>query len=251
MADEVRCRDWALARPVNVPAVVSGQSRSGSAGGALRIAAVVLGAIVTLACGPKPLTTTPSEIGQPVIRRIVVLGDSLAVSPSPAESFPARLQLRITNEGLPFKVTNAGVNGETTQGGLRRFEPLLASDVAVVIVELGANDGLQGVSVETVERNLSTIISAVLRSGRLALLCGIEVPPLHGFAYSLSFHWIFPRLAEQHSIPLVPFLLAGVILNPDLNGPDFIHPNAAGAERMAETVWPYLRPLLERPVTAP
>jgi acyl-CoA thioesterase-1 len=73
----------------------------------------------------------------------------------------------------------------------------------------------------------------------------MEAPPLHGIEYSLSFHEIFPRLAQQYSIPLVPFLLMGVILNPDLNGPDFIHPNAAGAERIAATVWPYLRPLLD------
>lgn len=231
-----------MARGVNAQSVVELRS---AAGPTLRKAAVALGAIVILACGSKPLTTTPSEIGHPIIRRIVVLGDSLAVSPSPAESFPARLQVRITNAGLPFSVTNAGVNGDTTEGGLRRFEPLLTSDVAVVIVELGANDGLRGVSTDTIERNLSTIIRTALGSRRRVLLCGIEVPPLRGFEYSLTFHGIFPRLAQQHAVPLVPFLLAGVILNPDLNGPDFIHPNAAGAERIAETVWPYLRPLLE------
>jgi acyl-CoA thioesterase-1 len=194
------------------------------------------------ACSSRALTTTPSE---PVVRRVLVLGDSLAVSPSPGESFPARLQTRITRERLPYQVTNASANGETTEGGMRRLTQALDSDVAVVIVELGVNDGLRGVSPATIERNLSTILGTALRDGRRALLCGIEVPPLHGFDYSLQFHRIFPSLAERHAVPLVPFLLAGVVFNPELNSPDGVHPNAAGAERIAETVWPVLRPLLD------
>jgi acyl-CoA thioesterase-1 len=190
------------------------------------------------------LKTTPSDL---VIRRIVVLGDSLAVSPSPGESFPARLQTRIARDGLPYTVTNASANGETTDGGMRRLTAALDTDVAVVVVELGVNDGLRGVAAATIERNLSAIVEMALRDGRRVLLCGMEVPPIHGLDYSIEFHKIFPRLAERYAVPLVPFLLAGVVFNPDLNGPDGVHPNADGAQRIAETVWPYLRPLLDSP----
>jgi acyl-CoA thioesterase-1 len=114
-----------------------------------------------------------------------------------------------------------------------------------VVVELGVNDGLRGVAAATIERNLSMIVETALRDGRRVLLCGMEVPPIHGFDYSIEFHRIFQRLAQRYSVPLVPFLLAGVVFNPDLNGPDGVHPNAAGAERIVETVWPFLKQLLQ------
>jgi acyl-CoA thioesterase-1 len=184
------------------------------------------------------------------MRRIAVLGDSLAVSPSPGQSFPARLQVSLDREGLPYRVTNAGVNGDTTSGGVRRLSPLLASDVAVLIVALGSNDGLAGIDVDTIEGNLSTIIDTAQKAGVLVLLCGMEVPPVHGWSYSVSFHSLFRRLAARYSVPLVPFLLAGVALVPELNGADGVHPNAAGAQRIADTVWPYLEPLLRQSAAA-
>ena len=173
-----------------------------------------------------------------------MLGDSLAVSPSLAQSFPAQLQLRIEREGLSWVMSNAGVNGDTTTDGLRRVEPLLASDVRVMVLELGANDGLRGVATATVDQNLSAIVEIATRHAVQVLLCGMETPPTRGLDYSLTFHFIFPNVAGRYRLPLVPFLLDGVVLAPDLNGPDFVHPNAAGAARIADTVWPYLRPLL-------
>jgi acyl-CoA thioesterase-1 len=127
---------------------------------------------------------------------------------------------------------------------LRRLEPLLAGDVGVLVVALGANDGLRGVDVSTVERNLSAIIDAAQGRGIRVLLCGMETLPTHGWDYTVAFHYLFPRLAQQHAVPLVPFLLAGVALAPDMTGPDGFHPNAAGARRIAETIWPYLEPLV-------
>jgi acyl-CoA thioesterase-1 len=154
------------------------------------------------------------------------------------------LQRRISASSLPWNVANAGVSGDTTSGGVQRVDALLRDDVGVLVVALGANDGLRGVDVSVVERNLSTIIEQVQSRGIRVLLCGMQTPPLRSWDYSVAFHRLYPRLAAKYNVPLVPFLLAGVALNPDLNWSDGIHPNAAGAQRIAETVWPYLEPLL-------
>lgn len=184
------------------------------------------------------------ESSSPAIRRVVVLGDSLAVSPTLAESFPSRLNARILQQRLPWIVTNAGISGDTTTDGVQRVSSMLRSDVGVLVVELGANDGLHGVDVATVERNLLSIVATGQEHNTRVLLCGMETPPTRGLDYSIAFHFAFPRVASARAVPLVPFLLAGVALVPELNGPDGAHPNAAGAQRIAETVWPYLEPLL-------
>lgn len=174
-----------------------------------------------------------------------MLGDSLAVSPSMEEGFPARLERRIATAGLRWTVTNAGVTGDTTSDGLRRVNRLLTDDVGIMILELGANDGLRGVPAATIEANLSSLVGLARDRNIRVLLCGMETPPTHGLDYSVAFHFVFPSIAQRFSVPLVPFLLAGVALDPALNGADGVHPNAAGAERIAETVWTYLRPLLQ------
>lgn len=176
---------------------------------------------------------------------MLVLGDSLAVSPSRVDAFPAELQKRLDSSARGWTVNNAGVSGDTTSGGLGRFEQALTTDTRVVVLELGANDGLRGVDVSAIEKNLSTMIETAQARGIKVLLCGMEAPPLHGFNYTLDFHRLFPRLAQKYNVALVPFLLQGVVLNPDLNGNDEIHPNAAGAKRIADTVWPYLQPLVD------
>jgi acyl-CoA thioesterase-1 len=186
----------------------------------------------------------PESSSSPAIRRVVVLGDSLAVSPTLAESFPSRLNARILQQRLRWIVTNAGISGDTTTDGVRRVSSLLTSDVGVLVVELGANDGLQGADVATVERNLLSIVATGQEHNARVLLCGMETPPTRGVDYLIAFHFVFPRVATARAVPLVPFLLAGVALVPELNGPDGVHPNAAGAQRIADTVWPYLEPLL-------
>jgi acyl-CoA thioesterase I len=207
---------------------------------------ILAAALAAAACESRsaPTAASPASAEPGAIRRIVVLGDSLAVSPSVDQSFPSELQTRIARQGLRWTVTNAGISGDTTAGGLRRLEPLLAGDVGVLVVALGANDGLRGVDVSTVEQNLSTIIDAAQGRGIRVLLCGMETLPTHGWDYTVAFHYVFPRLAQQHAVPLVPFLLAGVALAPDMTGPDGFHPNAAGARRIAETIWPYLESLV-------
>ena len=113
------------------------------------------------------------------------------------------------------------------------------------MLELGGNDGLRGVDISTIEKSLSTMIERAQARGIRVLLCGMEVPPNHGWDYTVAFHRVFPRVAARYNVPLVPFLLAGIALNPEFNGDDLIHPNAAGAERIADTVWPFLHVLVE------
>jgi acyl-CoA thioesterase I len=200
-------------------------------------------ALTLAACGSNA-HTLPTSPDAAAIRRVLILGDSLAVSPSVAESFPADLQRKIEDQRLPWTVTNAGVYGDTTADALRRIDPLLTSDVGLVVVAVGANDGLQGLAISAVEDNLSEIVRRGQQRAARVLLCGMETPPAHGLSYSIAFHSIFPRVAAAFDVPLVPFLLEGVALVPSLNLPDLVHPNAAGARRIAETVWPYLEPLL-------
>jgi acyl-CoA thioesterase I len=178
--------------------------------------------------------------------RIVVLGDSLAVSPSPAESFPARLQQKLDDGSPGWTITNAGIHGDTTTGGRRRVTALLGNDVRLLVVALGANDGLRGVPLATVEDNLSAIIAAAQQRGIRVLLCGMETPPIHSWEYTVAFHELFPRLARRYAVPLVPFLLTGVALVQEMNLADGVHPNAAGARLIADNVWPYLEPIVRR-----
>jgi acyl-CoA thioesterase-1 len=206
---------------------------------------LALAAALLLAAACDSTSSAPGPSPSPVVlRRVVVLGDSLAVSPSVEQGFPSGLQTRIARQGLPWIVTNAGVSGDTTADGLRRVEPLLESDVGVLVAELGANDGLRGIAISTIRGNLATVVEIAQRRNIRVLLCGMETPPTHGLDYSIAFHSIFPGLAQQYRVGLVPFLLADVVLTPALLGDDGVHPNAAGAERIAETVWPYLEPLL-------
>jgi acyl-CoA thioesterase I len=179
------------------------------------------------------------------VLRIAVLGDSLAVSPSRDLAFPSILQARIDAHGVRAVVVNAGARGDTTDGGLRRLLDVMSQQPRILVVALGANDGLRGVPVADVQRNLAAIIRRATGLGARVLLCGMETPPIRGWQYTLAFHKVFPYLAAEYNVPLVPFLLTGVALNPELNGEDLIHPNAAGARQIAATVWPYLRPMIE------
>jgi acyl-CoA thioesterase I len=206
------------------------------------------------ACDSNAAPTSPTrsvdEGASATPGRIVVLGDSLAVSPSRTDNFPAALQRRLNSGSRRWSIVNSGVSGDTTAGGMRRFDAATEGGADILILELGANDGLRGVDTSAIEKNIAAMIERAQGRGMKVLLCGMETPPLHGWDYTVEFHRIFPRLASRYDVSLVPFLLAGVALNPEMNGDDEIHPNAAGAQRIADTVWVFLQPMVEGKSTA-
>jgi acyl-CoA thioesterase-1 len=177
--------------------------------------------------------------------RIVALGDSLTSGHGlgRTHAYPAVLEASLREAGVPAAMINHGVSGDTTAGGVRRLEAALADKPQILIVALGANDGLRGVPVATVRRNLEQIIEAALAQGVSVLLCGMDALPLYGWQYTMDFHNIYPELAKKYGVPLVPFLLTGVVANQAMLLPDMIHPNIAGAKAIASNIWPYLQPL--------
>jgi acyl-CoA thioesterase-1 len=143
-------------------------------------------------------------------------------------------------------VINAGVSGDTTAGGLRRVDWVLKARPRVVILALGANDGLRGLPPERTRDNLAEIIERLHAAGATVVLAGMRVPPNYGDDYATTFAAIYPDLARRYGLPLIPFFLEGVAANPALNQGDGIHPNAAGYQVIVDRIWPILRPLLTR-----
>ncbi len=180
---------------------------------------------------------------------MVALGDSITAGLGVAadEAFPARLEARLRAEGYAYRVVNAGVSGDTTAGGLRRVDWALRSSPEVVIVALGANDGLRGQSPQAIRANLEEIVARFQAAGARVLLVGMRLPPNYGAEYTKEFEAVFPAVARRAKITLMPFLLDGVAADSRLNQADGIHPTAAGQQMIADRLWPYLRPLL-RPV---
>lgn len=182
--------------------------------------------------------------GTPV--RIVVLGDSLTSGHRlpRAEAYPALLEAALNDERIVATVVNHGVSGDTTAGGVRRLPAALAEQPDIMILALGVNDGLRGVPVAQVRRNLEAIIEGAQTAGVSVLLCAMEALPLHGWRYTVDFHNLYAALAAKYALPMVPFILWNVLGNPELMSSDGVHPNAAGARAMAATILPYLRPLV-------
>ena len=183
-------------------------------------------------------------------RTVVVLGDSLSAGYgiSVKEGWVSLLEKRIASEGYGYQVVNASVTGETTQGGLARLPRVLETQKpAIVIIELGGNDGLRGLPLATTRENLRRSIELAQGSKARVVLVGMMIPPNYGPRYTQEFRDIYTGLASRHSIPLVPFLLDKVALNPEFMQPDGIHANAKGQPRMLENVWPVLKPLLVAP----
>jgi len=177
---------------------------------------------------------------------IVALGDSLTagLGVGADEAYPALLEARLRREGFAYRVVNAGVSGDTSAGGLRRIDWALRLSPAVVIVALGANDGLRGQPPDALRGNLTRIIERAQAAGAHVLLAGMRVPPNYGDDYARAFAGVYPAVAKATGVPLAPFLLDGVAGNPRLNQADGIHPTAEGQRRIAEVLWPYLKPLL-------
>jgi acyl-CoA thioesterase-1 len=179
---------------------------------------------------------------------ILVLGDSLSAGYGldPAQAYPALLQGKIEQQGFDFRVINAGVSGDTSAAGARRISWLLRRKVDVLILELGANDGLRGIDLDSTKRNLQAIIDTTRdhSPGARIVIAGMQVPPNLGPRYTEQFRSLFVELAEDNGAHLIPFLLKGVGGKPELNLPDGIHPTAEGHQIIAETVWVTLEPIL-------
>lgn len=181
-------------------------------------------------------------------RLIAAFGDSLTAGLGVAadEAFPARLEARLRSEGYQYSVVNAGVSGDTTAGGLRRVDWVLRAKPEIVVVALGANDGLRGQSPAAIRTNLEMIIARLRGAGSRVLLAGMRMPPNYGAEYTREFAGIFPDVARRTRVALVPFLLEGVAADPRFLQPDGLHPNAAGHQIIADRLWPYFLPLLQK-----
>ena len=179
--------------------------------------------------------------------RIVFLGDSLTAGLGLAreQAVPALIQARLDAKGYAYEAVNAGVSGDTAAGGLSRLEWSLEGQVAILVVELGANDGLRGLPAAQLEHNLSEIIARAQQRGVTVVLTGMEAPPNYGPVYTSEFRQVFRDLADEYNVAFVPFFLEGVAGIPSLNNDDGMHPNSAGAQIVAETVWRVLEPVIE------
>ena len=182
-------------------------------------------------------------------RTLLVFGDSLSAAYGlrAEQGWVAQLQQRLATEGYGYHVVNASVSGETTSGGRNRLQRALEQHrPALVLLELGANDGLRGLPVKDSQANLRAMIQAAQAAGAKVLLLGIHIPPNYGPKYTQAFDAMYTSLAAEHKVPLVPFILEGIALDPRYMQADGLHPNAAGQPRVLTNVWPQLKPLLER-----
>jgi acyl-CoA thioesterase-1 len=183
---------------------------------------------------------------------VVFLGDSLSegYGVAPGKSFPDAVQRRIDQAGYKYRVVNLGVSGDTTTGGLGRLNYALSFKPAVLVIELGGNDGLRGIPVAKSKANIEQMIVRAQKAGSKVLLAGMTLPPNYGPDYIKSFEALYKDLAAKYKVPLIPFLMSsirdGIAKNPNLMQRDGIHPTAEGHELVADTVWKYLRGMLKR-----
>jgi acyl-CoA thioesterase I len=194
---------------------------------------------------PAPAASVAPDSGRP---RIVVLGDSLTagLGLQQSQAYPAVLQQKLDASGYKWEVVNAGVSGDTTAAGLQRVDWALdQGHVQILILELGANDGLRGLPVDEMKKNLAAIIERAQSKHIAVLLAGMEAPPNFGPDYTVSFRQVYRDLAKQYKVTLLPFLLDKVAGVPGLNQGDGIHPNVDGAQIVADTVWSALRPMVD------
>jgi acyl-CoA thioesterase I len=231
-----------------------------------RVVPFALGLSLLVWAGCTPADGPPAEVRAPIETRapakpsrtvsrprIVFLGDSLTAGYGLAkeESVPSLIQMRLRSEGYPYDVVNAGVSGDTSAGGLSRLDWSLEGDVKILVIELGANDGLRGLPVANIKRNLTEIITRSQSRGIKVLLTGMEAPPNFGAAYTAEFRQVYRDLAKLPDVTFMPFYLDGVAGLPDLNISDGMHPNAEGARIIAGGIWEKLEPLLDTLPGAP
>lgn len=202
-------------------------------------AAAMLVAAVAL-CAPVGSEGAEAAGGSP---RIVCLGDSLTegYTLAPEEAWPALLEQRLQGEDWPeAQVVNAGISGSTSASALARLKWQLSAKPDLLVLALGANDGLRGIDPAATKENLAATIDAAQAAGVPVVLAGMRMPPNYGQAYTAEFHALFQDLAKEKGTAFIPFLLEGVAAKPELNLPDGIHPNAAGYKVMLDHVYPFI-----------
>lgn len=194
----------------------------------------------------KPVTSPTGEVQLPVI---VAFGDSLTAGQGvdEADSYPGQLQAKLDAEGLRYRVVNAGVSGDTSAQALDRVDWALKEQPVVVIVVIGANDGLRGLPLDQLEQNLRMIVQKFQAAGATVVLGGMKAPPNYGLTYTRDFAAIYPRVAQDSGAVLIPFFLDGVAAERGLNQRDGIHPTKEGYTRIVEDVlWPVLEGVVRR-----
>ena len=195
-----------------------------------------------------PARDTAPATPAATLPRIVFLGDSLTagLGIGKEQAVPALIQEQLQREGYAYEAVNAGNSGDTSDGGLSRLDWSLSGDVAVIVLELGANDGLRGIPPSRTRENLESIIATAKQRGISVLLTGMEAPPNYGPAYTDDFRKTFRDVAASEHVAFMPFFLEGVAGIPSLNQADGVHPTPEGARIVADNVWRYLRPLLKK-----
>ena len=197
------------------------------------------------------LAAVPGAAAEPI--RLLAIGDSLTAGYGLAtdESFPVQLETALRDRGYDVTVINAGVSGDTTAGGLARLEWALSDTPDLVLVELGANDGLRGLDPNDTWRNLAAMLETLSERGMPTLLAGMYAPPNLGREYGEVFNALYPELAEAYSVPLYPFFLEGVAADTSLNQADGLHPNGAGVSVIVDNILPSVIALIESAGLAP
>lgn len=181
-------------------------------------------------------------------RTIIILGDSLsaAYGMEVTESWPSLLQQRLNQNGHAYRVFNSSIAGDTTQGGLTRLPRLLEEQLpAIVIIELGGNDGLRGLPLQVTRNNLAAMVSQSRSAGAEVILAEMRIPPNYGRTYTEKFNALFGELARQHDARLLPFLLQDIALEPGMMQADGIHPTAQAQPAILAAIWDVLEPLLK------
>ncbi len=207
---------------------------------------IVLILILTMMILPL---SKPSEAAEDRRQKwIIAFGDSLTAGygVAPGEAYPALLEKKLKDEHYSYRVINAGISGDTTTGGLSRVEAVIRKKPDIVILELGANDGLRGTSLSLIRSNLDQMISRLKKKRIKILLAGMKLPPNYGPEYTNEFNQIYLSLAKEHKIPLIPFFLEGTAVQEKYNQGDGIHPTAEGYKIITANLWPYLVPLLSK-----
>lgn len=182
---------------------------------------------------------------------IVAFGDSLTAGYGlpPGADFASRLEAALAGRGHQVRITNAGVSGDTTSGGLARFDWAVPQDADAVILELGANDALRGISPEIAQTNLDKIMAKLAARTIPTLIAGMQAPSNWGADYERKFNAIYPQLAKKYQAGLYPFFLEGIIDKPTLKLPDALHPNAKGVEEIVRRILPSVEELIARTKT--